>query len=130
MPEVLIEAVSPYGFKVNGAWMNFDNKAGLKKEDYHAGDAVELTLNPKGFISGVKVVTSAPPKKAFAPGGFKGGSSISPERSAAMSRGAAVKAVLDLPNVHRAFDEKDDAEALAYAFELADKVAQYIEKGN
>lgn len=126
---VLLEAVSPFGFKVGGAWVNFDKKSGLKKEDYHAGDAVVLTKNAGGFITAVTVVTAAPPKKPWTGGGFKGGSSVTPERSAAMSRGAAIKAVMDLPNVHRAFDEKSDEEAMAYAFKLADKVAQYIEKG-
>lgn len=130
--EVTVERVSEFGIMVEGSWKNGDKKAGIKfkggDNEVHPGDVIELTLNPGGFITAYKLVTSAPPKAAKKPwngGGFQ----KSPEDQDRMSRGAAVKAVLSSPVVAQMVKDLSDEEALSRSFEISEEVARYISKG-
>lgn len=130
--EITVEGVSATGIVSNDKWYNVAKGTALEfKDKLFKGDVVDLTLNDRGYVTAYKVVTAAPPKKAWTGGkSFGGGSSsMTPEREASINRAVAVKAVFELPNVHRMFDEKDDSEALAYAFELSEKVCKYLSKG-
>ncbi len=130
MAEVLLKAVSPFGVKFgdNEGWTNFDKKSGLTKDGFHAGDAVELTQNAAGFITAMKVVTAAPPKKAWSGGGFNKGP-VDPEKSNKMARGAAVKAVMDSPYVAEQLKDTTLGEGLKQMLAISEEVANYIEKG-
>lgn len=130
--EGTVERVSKFGFMFDGKWLNLDNAAGITTEGYHAGDVLTIGQNPKGFVTSVKLVTSAPPK-ADKPA-WKGGSSFQksepdPERSAKMSRGAAIKAVLESPFVNEKIKNMSDEQALVELFKFSNHVAVYIEKG-
>ena len=133
--EVTLEAVSPHGVKYNGQdWTNIDKKANLGdlKTQFHAGDVVNVTLNSGGYITAMEVAKAAPAKPAWkAKGSFTGGRSFQedPDRSAKMSRGAAVKAVLESPFVSEKIKSMSDEQALHEIFVFSDKVASYIEKG-
>ena len=127
--EMVVEAVNKtnfMGIKVADGWKNADKRSGIDFKELHPGDVIEATLNPSGFITAYKVVGSKPVAKKSWSGG---GSAMTPERQAQMSRGAAVKAVLGMAEAERMFDEKSDEEALAWVFNLSDKIARYIEKG-
>lgn len=129
--EITVEGVSATGVVANDKWYNVAKGADIEfKGKVFKGDVVDLTLNDKGYVTAYKTVTAAPPKPAFKKSFGGGGStSMTPEREASINRAVAVKAVFELPNVHRMFDEKSDEEAMAYAFKLSEKVTQYLSKG-
>ena len=132
--QVTVERVSKFGVMVGDKWMNGDKNAGLGFTEgdtkLHAGDVVELTLNKGGFITDYKLVTAAPAKPAFVKKSWSGGgSSVTPERSAQMARGAAIKAVLGSSVIANMTKDLSDEEALAKQFAIANQVATYIESG-
>ncbi len=130
MEEVLIEAISQYGFMVGGAWTNLDKNAGIDPKAFHKGDAVKIEKNAKGFITSVVLTTAAPPKKAFVPGrpSFSPAAQ-DPEKSNKMARGAAVKVVFGSQFVYDAVKAMSEGEAMTHMLKLSDAVAEYIEKG-
>lgn len=128
MNEVVLEAVSPFGVRYGGneKWVNFDKSSGLKKDDFHAGDSVIPELNKGGFITSMKLVTAAPPKKAYTGKPFN---APDPEKSAKMARGAAVKVVFGSQFVYDQVKDMADGEGFDYMLKLSDEVSNYIEKG-
>lgn len=130
MPEVLIEAASPYGFMVGGVWKNIDKESGIDPKAFHKGDAIDVEYNGKGFITSVVLKTAAPPKPAFK-SGFGGGGfkPESPEKSAKMARGAAVKAVFGSQTVYDLEKNKSEGDAFKHMLALTEEIANYIEKG-
>lgn len=134
MNEVTIEAVSPFGIKYGGneKWTNVDKKTDLGdlKTKYHAGDVVNVTLNQGGFITGMELVTSAPPKPAWKGGSGKPFTPRDPMEGIKKGRGAAIKAVLEAPFFNEQMKNKSTEQALVQiAFPAADMIANYIEKG-
>lgn len=132
MTEVTLEAVSPFGIKYGGSdkWTNVNKGLELDlKSKFHPGDVVNIELNKGGYLMEVSLVTAAPAKAAKP--AWKGGSfkSEDPDRSAKMSRGAAVKAVLQSPFVADEIKDMSKEAAIAYIFEFSDKIASYVEKG-
>lgn len=125
MPTITVEAVAKegHGFKDSVGWKNADKKSGLNFKELHAGDVIDATLNPAGFVTAYTLVTAGAPKKAWTP---RGGSD---DRSAQMSRGAAIKAVLSSPVVSQMVKDLSDEEALSKSFDISDEIATYIEKG-
>lgn len=134
MPEeITVERVSAFGLMVGGNWVNGDKAASINFKDlFHAGDVLNITKNGKGFITAAELVTKAPEKKAWTGGGksFGGGSGGKSEfrtteqiirsvASEAAFTGLAASVTKDMSK----------EEAQFYAFELADHIATYIEKG-
>ena len=131
--EVLVEAISPFGFMVEGKWLNLDKSCKIDPKAFHKGDALELSLNGRGFIIEAVLKTAAPPqapKKPFVPrsGGWSGGAQ-DPEKSNKMARGAAVKAVLESQFVYDHIKDKSLEEGLKEVLAVSESVADYIESG-
>ncbi len=128
--EILIEAASPHGFLVNGAWVNVDKGSGIDPKSFHKGDAVNVEKNAKGQITSVVLTTAAPPKKAFVPGRPSyTPAAQDPEKSNKMARGAAVKVVFGSQFVYDTVKNMAEGEAMTHMLKLSDAVAEYIEKG-
>lgn len=130
--EITVERVSAFGLMVGGAWMNGDKAANIDfKTMFHAGDVLNITKNNKGFITAAELVTKAPEKKAWTgPSKFGGSSGGKSEfrTTEQIIRSEAAKAafcVLAGPVVK----DMSKEEAQALAFELAEHVATFIEKG-
>lgn len=129
--QITVEGVSATGLVAADKWYNGDKAASLEfKDKVFKGDVVELTMNAKGFVTSYTVVTSAPPKPKFEKKSWGGSSqTVDPERSAKMSRGAAVKAVLSSPLIVELYKDYAPEQALKESFKLSEQVASYIEKG-
>lgn len=130
--EITVERVSPFGLMVGGAWINGDKAAGINFKDmFHAGDVLSIVKNGKGFITSAELVTKAPEKKAWTgPSKFggSGGGKSEFRTTEQIIRSEAAKAafcVLAGPVVTNMSKE----EAQQTAFDLAEHVATYIEKG-
>jgi len=131
MEEITVERVSDFGVMVGGNWVNGDKTLGIKfKEMFHAGDVLNITKNGKGFITAAELVTKAPEKKPWSGGkSFGGGGSKSEFRTTEqiIRSVAAEAAFTGLAAAVTANKSKEEAQA--YAFELAEHVATWIEKG-
>ncbi len=128
--QITVEGVSATGLVAADKWYNGDKLASLEfKDKVFKGDVVELTMNAKGFITSYTVVTAAPPKPKFEKKAWGGGQAVDPDRSAKMSRGAAVKAVLSSPLIIELYKDYAPEQALKESFKLSEQVATYIEKG-
>ena len=130
MEEITVERVSPFGLMVGGSWINGDKAANIAFKDmFHAGDVLNITKNAKGFITAAELVTKAPEKKPWTGGkSFGGGKSSEFRTTEQIIRSEAAKAafcVLAGPVVK----DMSKEEATAYAFDLAEHVATFIEKG-
>ena len=130
--EITVEAVSPFGIKHSGQekWTNVSKGLDLGdlKTKFHAGDVVALTLNSGGYITAIELVKQGAPKPAWKGGkSFGGGAKTSEFRSTEqIIRSVAVEAAFESPVIAAQTANKSKEEAVAYTFEVAKQIAEFV----
>jgi len=128
--EITVERVSQFGLMVGGVWTNGDKASDINFKDlFHAGDVLEVAKNAKGFITSAELVTKAPEKKKWTGGSsFSGGGKSEFRTTEQIMRSVAAEAAFGA-TVAAIVKDMSKEEAQAYAFEVADHIYTYIEKG-
>ena len=119
-----IERVSPFGFMINGAWLNKGKNASDDEVNLKAlgkGDEVEYDLVNNKFVTTVKVL-----KKSSKPA-YTGGKSSSTNTE--IARSTAVKAIFSGNLVTKLLEDSDTSEAISTAKNLIEEMAGYILTG-
>lgn len=126
--EVTVERVSQFGLMLNGAWINGDKKANINFKDmFHNGDVLMIDKNDKGFITEAELVTKAPAKKAWTGGSSTGKSEF--RTTEQIIRSVAAEAAFESPVLANMTKDMSKEEAVSYAFDVAEHIATFIEKG-